>query len=121
MRRILYLILGVIMLLGLTLPMASPALADPPCDKTYDFNIPISNAFYCDIDNVPPTGGNLNSKTSGDYSQYNAIAASDNTRWTTLDPDSEDEVFMWFDMIIDELPAAITNIDLTFEGNCKAH
>jgi hypothetical protein len=73
-------------------------------------------AYYCDVDGMPPTGGNLNSKTEATDAEYILIAVSDNTRWTTPNPGASDEVFLWQNISIGEDPANITNIDLTFEG-----
>jgi len=76
-------------------------------------------AYYCDVDSMssslPMTvGGNLNSKTEATSSQYTAIASSDNSRWTTSDPGSRDEVFLWLENSVTD--SGITSIDLTFEG-----
>ena len=76
-------------------------------------------AYYCDVDamssSLPMTvGGNLNSKIVATSAQYTAIASSDNSRWTTLDPGSSDEVFLWLENTITE--SNIDSIDLHFEG-----
>jgi len=80
---------------------------------------PTLTAYYCDVDrmssSLPMTvGGNLNSKTEATSAQYDAIASSDNSRWTTPDPGSRDEVFLWLENSVTE--GSITSIDLTFEG-----
>ncbi len=91
------------------------------CSQTYDY-IGVNQstddhfAYWCDIDAMPPTGPNLNSKTEANDAQYNQINSSDNVRWQTLNPGRDDYVFMWYDVTIVENPTDITNIDLFFEG-----
>jgi hypothetical protein len=48
--------------------------------------------------------------------QYTYIAADDSTSWTTADPGSSDEILLWVEMKIDEIPASISQIGLTFDG-----
>ena len=80
------------------------------------------DAFYCDVDAMPPADksgtitGNLNAKTEATDTEYTNISSSDNVRWLTPDPGFNDEVFLWLNMTINENPADITNINLTFEG-----
>lgn len=74
------------------------------------------DAYYCDIDRMPPTGYRLNRKTEASDEEYAAIAASDDLRWVTPDPGFSDEVFMWFDMIIEEAAVSVTGLNFTFEG-----
>jgi hypothetical protein len=48
--------------------------------------------------------------------QYTAISVNDTSRWTTANPGSSDEIFLWVEMKINEDPATITNIALKFVG-----
>lgn len=102
-------------------PTATPTPTITPCTDIYNYvGVNVSSgphdAFYCDIDRMPPEGNDLNSKTEATDGEYLAISASDDSRWQTLDPGRRDYVFLWLDMIIDESPASIGNIDLVFEG-----
>ncbi|RKZ33092.1 hypothetical protein DRQ33_04785, partial [bacterium] len=75
------------------------------------------DAFYCDVDAMPPTGNNLNSKTEANDAQYGWIASSNDIRWDTPNPGRRDEVFLWCDIYnISEAIADITQIDFVFEG-----
>ena len=76
------------------------------------------DAFECDVDDwtSAPVGGNLNSKTEANQGDYDDIESSDDSRWNTLDPGYNDEVFVWLDMAIDESESSITNISVHFEG-----
>ncbi len=79
---------------------------------------PTLTAYYCDVDrmssSLPMTvGGNLNSKTEATSPQYDAIASSDDSRWTTPDPGNRDEVFLWLE---NSITGSIASIDLHFEG-----
>lgn len=75
------------------------------------------DAFYCDVDAMPPEGGNLNEKTEATDAEYDSISSSNNNRWNTPNPGRKDEVFLWCDIYgIAEDVADITQIDLVFEG-----
>ena len=76
------------------------------------------NAYYCDVDVFPFAGdaSNLNWKPEATDSQYTSISTDDTTEWTTYNPGSGDQVFLWVEMKINELPANISRIDLTFDG-----
>ncbi|MBU4033116.1 MAG: Ig-like domain-containing protein, partial [Candidatus Thermoplasmatota archaeon] len=76
-------------------------------------------AYYCDVDAMPPTGGNLNSQTEATTTEYGQIATSNNVRWTTPNPGNGDEVFMWSEFQIAESPATITQINFNFDGQCN--
>jgi len=76
-------------------------------------------AFYCDVDAMSATlpltiTGNLNSKVVATTAQYTAIANSDNRRWTTPNPGTGDEVFLWLESSVSA--TNISSIDLSFEG-----
>jgi len=82
---------------------------------------PTMTAYYCDVDSMssalPMTvGGSLNSKTEATGAQYTAIGSSDDSRWTTPDPGSRDEVFLWLEMYTDMAVETIGSIELHFEG-----
>lgn len=95
----------------------------PTATSTYDFSSTTTagphNAFRCDIDQLPPTGGNLNSKTEAVDANYTSIGSSDDVRWTTQDPGTGDFMFIWSDMVIDEPAGDITQIDMFFNGQCN--
>ncbi|MDI6916807.1 MAG: transglutaminase domain-containing protein, partial [Thermoplasmatales archaeon] len=77
------------------------------------------DAYACDVDVFPFAGdaANRNTMVEATNAQYTAISASDNSRWTTVDPGALDEIFMWFEINgITQKPAKITQIDFTFEG-----
>ena len=76
-------------------------------------------AHESDVD-VFPYGGNQNNRN--DFQQpsdaeYVNISARNTAQWATDDPNSNDEIFVQFDMIINENIADIFQIDLTFNGN----
>ncbi|MCG2826184.1 MAG: Ig-like domain-containing protein, partial [Thermoplasmatales archaeon] len=77
------------------------------------------DAYACDVDVFPFAGdaANRNTMVEATDAQYTAISSSDNSRWTTIDPGNGDQIFMWFEInSITESPAAIVQIDFTFEG-----
>ncbi len=76
------------------------------------------NAYACDVDTFPFGGssGNRNSMVEATDTQYNNISTDDTTEWATVDPGSSDEIFLWVEMKINEAPASISRIDLTFDG-----
>jgi arabinogalactan endo-1,4-beta-galactosidase len=76
------------------------------------------NAYACDVDVFPFAGssGYRNSQVEATDTQYTYISTDDTTEWVTLDPGSSDEVFLWIEMKINESPANIARIDLTFDG-----
>jgi fibronectin type 3 domain-containing protein len=76
------------------------------------------NAYACDVDVFPFAGlsSNRNSQVEANDVQYVNISTNNATEWATVDPGSSDEIFLWLEMKINEAPAAITNIDLTFNG-----
>lgn len=93
---------------------------------TYDFSIcgtgcDTSTDWWASHDDVDqfPFGGNAanrNTHTEASDLQYGQIATSNNTRWTSNDPGTNDETFMWNEIKINELPGDISQIDLTYEG-----
>jgi hypothetical protein len=76
------------------------------------------NAYACDVDVFPFAGNtaNRNSMVEATNAQYTAISVNDTSRWTTVDPGTSDEIFLWVEMKINEAPATITNIALKFVG-----
>jgi hypothetical protein len=81
-----------------------------------------ANTYYdaCAFDvKVFPFAGlasNRNSGAEANDQQYINISANDSAEWTTINPGSGDEIFLWVTMKINELPADINKIDLTFNG-----
>lgn len=77
-----------------------------------------NNAYENDVDQFPFGGdpANRNDHTEGTSARYTAISASDNSRWSTDDPGSYDEMMFWVEMLIEEDAASITQIDFKFEG-----
>ncbi|MFC5193156.1 Ig-like domain-containing protein [Algoriphagus aquatilis] len=78
-----------------------------------------TTAFYCDVDAMSATlpmtvTGDLNSRILASSAQSAAIATSDNSRWTTPNPGSGDEVFLWLESSISA--SNISSMDLSFEG-----
>ena len=76
------------------------------------------NSFACDVDVFPFAGlsSNRNSQVEASDANYVKIAANDTTELTTVDPGSSDEIFLWIEMKVNEAPASISQIDLTFNG-----
>jgi arabinogalactan endo-1,4-beta-galactosidase len=76
------------------------------------------NAYACDVDVFPFAGlsSNRNSQVEATDAQYANISADDTAEWATVDPSSSDEIFLWIEMKINEAPATISRIDLTFDG-----
>jgi len=76
-----------------------------------------ANAWEVD---VFPCGGNTDNRNYNDEAtdaQYTAIDVDDVNQWATRDPGSDDEMFLWVKMKIDQDVADITNIKLIFNGN----
>ena len=76
------------------------------------------NAYACDVDVFPFAGdaANRNSMVEANDVQYVNISTDDATEWAPVNPGSSDETFLWVEMKINELPASISRIDLTFNG-----
>ena len=76
------------------------------------------NAYACDVDVFPFAGNsaNRNSQVEATDAQYVNIATDNTTEWATVDPGSSDEILLWVEMKINESPATISRIDLTFDG-----
>ncbi|MCK4758031.1 MAG: hypothetical protein KAS67_06245, partial [Thermoplasmata archaeon] len=74
------------------------------------------DAYFCDVDIMPPVGLNLNSMTEFSDTQYALVTTSDNLRAASFDPGLGDEIFVWSDIHINESPDTITEIVMTFEG-----
>ena len=76
-------------------------------------------AFYYDVHDMTGPGPN---PQSGPFEastvDYGEISSSNNIRWTTSDPGNGDEAFVWSNISVAESPATITQIDMTFEGQC---
>jgi len=94
-----------------------------PGEVTYDYvgiTSPSGSNIAYDLQlqdwNSSPTGANLISKTEANNSEYDAIEASDNSRWTTVSPGANNEPGIWCDMTIAENENDIDRIDLLFEG-----
>ena len=94
-----------------------------PGDVTYDYvgiTYPSSSNVAWDLQLgdwlSAPTGGNRISKTEANNSEYDAIEASDNSRWTTQVAGGGNEPGLWCDINISENESDIQRIDLLFEG-----
>ena len=88
---------------------------------TYSGAVPgsgLTRAYACDVDQFPFAGdvANLNTKVEAGSTQLNAIMAQDSSRWRTVDPGYFDEMFMWFEMKINEPAAKVTQLDMSFSG-----
>lgn len=93
---------------------------------TYDFSLcgtdcDTSTDWWAsgdDVDVFPFAGvvANRNTHLEATDAQYSNLATSNNLRYTTADPGNGDEILLWNEMKINENPAYITQIDLTFEG-----
>jgi autotransporter-associated beta strand protein len=75
--------------------------------------------YACDVDQFPFGGSSANRNTfvQATNTQYAAISANNTSEWSTADPGSSDEMFLWVEMTVAEAAAAISRIDLTFNGN----
>ncbi len=71
-----------------------------------------------DVDVFPFAGAtaNRNAHTQMSNSDYSAISASDDSRFTSINPGSGDEIFLWMEMPITEPEDEIYQLDFTFEG-----
>jgi uncharacterized protein YjdB len=76
------------------------------------------NAYACDVDVFPfaGTSANRNTKVEATDAQYTNISAMGTNEWLTVNPGTGDEIFVWVEMKINEAPAAISQINLTFNG-----
>jgi len=77
------------------------------------------NAYACKA-HVFPFGGNPANRTmmvEATDSDYGMIAVQDVLRWTTFNPYSTYEIFLWVEMKINEIPSTVTKLDLTFNGH----
>jgi hypothetical protein len=76
------------------------------------------NVYACDVDVFPFAGlaSNRNTFPEASDAQYVSISANDTSEWASADPGSSDEIFLWTEMKVNELPSSITKIDLTFNG-----
>jgi len=63
-----------------------------------------------------PTTPNQISKTEAENADYDAIEASDDSRWTIADPGSNNEPGIWCEFTIAENKSDVLRIDLNFEG-----
>ncbi len=81
------------------------------------------NVYACDVDVFPFAGNsdNLNSMVEATDAQYVSISADNTDEWETANPGSGDEIFLWVEMKVNEPPAAISRIDLTFSGNTDTY
>ncbi|MFH0897582.1 MAG: hypothetical protein V1850_06005 [Candidatus Bathyarchaeota archaeon] len=68
-----------------------------------------------DSDSEPPESV-PNSVTQLTLNGYNAISASDNSRYTSPDPGNGDEASLKCDFIISEKPSSVTKIGVLWEG-----
>jgi hypothetical protein len=101
---------------------------DPEAISSYDFvGITPSDAhakiYACDVDKFPFGGktSNLNSKVEADVSAYTAVSNPDGDAWTTVDPGGSDwygydEMMLWVEMMIDEAPEDIQQVEFIFQG-----
>ena len=62
------------------------------------------NAYACDVDVFPFAGnsGNRNSQVEATDAQYVKIATNNTTEWTTVNPGTSDEIFIWIEMKVNE-------------------
>jgi hypothetical protein len=77
------------------------------------------NAYACKA-HVFPFAGNAGNRTlmiEATDSDYGMIAVNDSLRWTTFNPYSTYEIFLWVEMKVNETPSTVTKIDLTFNGH----
>ncbi|MFA6448281.1 MAG: DUF2341 domain-containing protein, partial [bacterium] len=81
-----------------------------------------SSVLAYDVDTFP-FAGDTNTRNAVDTpsaAERTNMSASNNTRWTTVDPGNGDEVFLWIAMTINLVTspvAKIYQIDFTFEGH----
>ena len=76
------------------------------------------NAYACDVDVFPFAGStaNRNTMVEATDAQYTSISVNDTSRWTTANPGTSDEIFLWVEMKVNQDPSDITNIELTHVG-----
>ncbi|MFH0816362.1 MAG: choice-of-anchor J domain-containing protein [Methanobacteriota archaeon] len=73
------------------------------------------NAFASDVDAMPPTGANLNTKVRATDANFGQITTSEDTRWIVAAAGNGDETFMWSDVVVSQSPASVTRIFLSCE------
>ena len=76
------------------------------------------NAYACDVDQFPFEGiaSYRNTQVEATNAEYTNISIDDTSEWATVAPGSLDEIFLWVEMKINEPPATIGRINLTFDG-----
>ena len=76
------------------------------------------NAYICDVDQFPfgGDGTNRNTFVEATNAQYINIADNDSAEWASPDAGTDDEIFFWVEMKINEPVGDITKIDLAFNG-----
>ena len=107
---------------------AVPTVTPTPeyCQETYNYvGVTASSgppeAYYSAIRNMPPPRWLWYwFRAEAADSEYAAIAASDDSRWQTPDPGRKNHVLVTFEMIVQTDPAAVSQIDLVFEGYGEA-
>ncbi|MFA5292718.1 MAG: hypothetical protein WC496_06750 [Phycisphaerae bacterium] len=79
------------------------------------------NAYACDVDLFPFSGNSSNRNTmiEATDAQYANISANNTAEWTPANPGSGDQTLLWVEMKINQSPANINKIDLTFSGNTE--
>lgn len=77
--------------------------------------------YFIDVnDIVAPTGPSQNSNTPFTTTMYTQVTGSDDVRAISVDPQTQDEIFIWSSFQITEVPSSITQIEFTFEGQGDA-
>ncbi|MBN1793057.1 DUF2341 domain-containing protein [Candidatus Woesearchaeota archaeon] len=80
-------------------------------------------AYADDVDVFPFGGstGNRNSHVQATTAQYGYINADNTDQWETIDPGTNDEIFLWLEMEVDETPSNVYEINFTFNGNTDTY
>jgi hypothetical protein len=81
------------------------------------------NAYACKA-KVFPFNGNANNRVlmiEATDPEYSLIGINDSMRWTTFNPYNTYEIFLWVEMTINETPAQVTKLDLTFNGHTNGN
>lgn len=84
------------------------------CDTSTDWWASADDVdqFLFDYDST-----NRNAHTEASDANYTALSASDDSRYSSANPGSGDEIIMWFEMKVNESPETISQINFTFEGS----
>lgn len=80
---------------------------------------PPDYGYFMDVNScVLGTGPDFNTAPEFTTPQYDDASVSDGDWAVSLDPGAQDEVFIWNSMAAYDDPAYMTQIDMTFEGQC---